>query len=106
MEIKSLSFFYERRRKIEVREFENRLFVMMEEMEHVMDTVNDVFDKTIKAAVMVFMMLMALIMSIELMSFRICCSLPFEVKCIITISIVIVSYKIFNKLSKNFPIFR
>lgn len=91
-----------RRRKIEMREFENRLFLVMEGMEQVMSTVDLLFDKAIKTAVMVFMMIMTIIISIELMSFKICCPLPLGVKCLITLAIMITSYKIFNFLSKKF----
>lgn len=91
-----------RRRKIEMREFENRLFLVMEDMEQVMNTVDVLFEKAAKITVMVFMMFMAIIMSIELMSFRICCSLPLGAKCLITLAIMITSYKIFKFLSKKF----
>lgn len=91
-----------RRRKIEMREFENRLFLVVEGMEQVMSTVDALFDKAVKIAVMVFMMVMTIIMSIELMSFKICCSLPLGVKCLIILAIMITSYKIFNFLSKKF----
>lgn len=85
-----------------MREFENRLFLVMEGMEQVMSTVDALFDKAVKIVVMVFMMVMTIIMSIELMSFKICCSLPLGVKCLIILVIMITSYKIFNFLSKKF----
>lgn len=40
-----------------MREFENRLFLVMEGMEQVMSTVDALFDKTVKTAVMVFMII-------------------------------------------------
>ncbi|WP_373262030.1 hypothetical protein [Hungatella hathewayi] len=85
-----------------MREFENRLYLVTEGMEQVIDTVDDLFDKAVKTAVMVFMMLMTMFMSVELMSFKICCTLPLGVKCLITLVIMITSYKIFNFLSKFF----
>lgn len=85
-----------------MREFENRLFLVMEGMEQVMSTVDILFDEAVKTAVMVFMMLMSIIMSIELISFKICSTLPLGAKCLITLAIMITSYKIFNFLSKIF----